>query len=78
MAGNGGEGFDHYCTLNEHHALWDPNRWHTDEKCGLFAGATTDGKTKWCKGKLVPTGTGSRVEIARAKTAKQAPVQVAA
>jgi hypothetical protein len=54
LTGNGGHGFDHYCSKDETHALWHPTEWRTGKACPLAI----------CSGVLVPTGRGSRAASA--------------
>lgn len=60
MNANNGHGYDHVCTVNERHALWDPQTRRHGERCWLYV----DGER--CPGKFQHVGIGSRKNAPKA------------
>jgi hypothetical protein len=54
MIGNNNQGWDHICTANERHGMWDPERSFDGEPCFNYVRGVP------CKGTYKLVGAGSR------------------
>lgn len=60
LTANEGHGFDHVCSEDASHGVWDPQTNRHGQRCLVFVGDVDGKKSTRCKGKLKIVGRGAK------------------